>query len=396
MSLRYLNSMDIKQVRSRCTLRLFLFMATGLVSITARAQQPAPKPAPDLIVFTNGDQLTGTLERILGDTIVFKSDMAGEISVPAAKVKQLRAGGTFAVLRKDAPITRQLVTPGTIDIEGDTLKVSTPATGSSSSIAVKDLAFVVDKNTYLKETNPRPGFFYGWNGVITGGATLVRSTQNGSNYNAGIALIRAIPSVPYLPKRNRTMFNLLETYGKLTQPVIPQTTPATPDSVAKTNIFHSDAERDEYINSRFYALAITSFDHNYAQGLNLQQLYGAGFGWTPIQNAKQQLDMRFDIHYEKQAFTSASSNQNLIGATFAENYTRHLPGKLIFTETADILPAFNNSNAYSANLTAGLALPVYHRLSVNFNTTDNYLNNPAVGFKKNSYQFVTGISYSLH
>jgi hypothetical protein len=31
-----------------------------------------------------------------------------------------------------------------------------------------------------------------------------------------------------------------------------------------------------------------------------------------------------------------------------------------------------------------------------FSTTDNFLNDPAPAFKKNSYQFVTGVTYSLH
>jgi len=30
------------------------------------------------------------------------------------------------------------------------------------------------------------------------------------------------------------------------------------------------------------------------------------------------------------------------------------------------------------------------------NLLDNYLNNPAFGFKKNSLQFVTGVTYTLH
>jgi len=44
----------------------------------------------------------------------------------------------------------------------------------------------------------------------------------------------------------------------------------------------------------------------------------------------------------------------------------------------------------------GLALPVYHRLSLSVNFLDNYLNNPAFGYKKNSLQFVTGVTYTLH
>ncbi len=57
--------------------------------------QAAPKPAPDVIVFTNGDQLTGTLERADGDSFVFKSDIVGEVTVSADKIKELHTSGKY-------------------------------------------------------------------------------------------------------------------------------------------------------------------------------------------------------------------------------------------------------------------------------------------------------------
>ncbi len=261
--------------------RLAFLLFAGLYASfqTVTAQTPAPKPPPDLIVFTNGDQLTGTFERVLGDNIVFKSDMAGEITVPLAKVKQLRANGDFAVLRKDRPITKQPVTPGTIALEGSDLKLTIPNT-PEATIPTKEIAFVIDKGTYVKETNARPSFFYGWNGSVTGGATLVRASQNGNTFNAGIALTRAIPTVDYLPKRSRTLFGLTETYGTLTQPAIPINN--TPYSQVKTSIFHTGIEQDQYVSNRFYLLGTATFDHNFSQSIDLQQVYGIGAGWTPF------------------------------------------------------------------------------------------------------------------
>ena len=183
--------------------------------------------------------------------------------------------------------------------------------------------------------------------------------------------------------------------------MIPQTVPASPDTTVKTDIFAASFEQDKYFSPRFYALGHTSFNHDYSQGLDLQQVYGAGVGWTPITSPKQQLDVKADIHYEKQNFQQQaapavnSPDQNLIGSTISELYHRDLPYKVIFTESADVLPAFNNSNAYSADATVGFVLPVYKRLGVNFTATDNFLNDPAVGFKKNSFQFVTGVTYTL-
>lgn len=374
-------------------------LASSLLAPALFAQDK-PKPEPDVVIFSNGDQLTGTVERGAGDSIVFKSDMAGEITIPYAKIKELRAHGAFALLRKDTKTPTTAVQEGMVGYADSKVTLSS-SSATLETVDVKNIDFLIDKPTYDKQVTTRPGLLTGWKGAVTGGATFVRSTQNGSTFTAGTTLIRAIPLVPYLPPKDRSIFILNETYGKLTSPVIPQTVPPSPDTTVKTNIFAASFEQDRYFSPRFYALAHTSFNHDYSQGLDLQQVYGGGVGWTPITSAKQQLDVKADIHYEKQSFQQEpapavnSPDQNLIGSTISELYHRNLPYKLILTESADILPAFNNSNAYSADATVGFVLPVYKRLGVNFTATDNFLNDPAVGFKKNSFQFVTGVTYTL-
>jgi len=167
-------------------------------------------------------------------------------------------------------------------------------------------------------------------------------------------------------------------------------------SVTKTNIFHADAEHDKYFDAtKLYGLVGVSFDHNYSQGLNLQQIYGIGLGWTFIKTPVQQFDVKADVHYERQNFQPPTPNTNLIGSSFTELYHRNLPAKIIFTESGTFIPAWNNTNAYSAIFAAGLQMPTYKRLSLNVNLLDNYLNNPAIGFNKNSLQFVTGVLYTL-
>jgi len=382
-------------------MRISAYLTAGLLavllSVSANAQNVAPsaspaKPAPDVLVFTNGDQLSGTLIRAAGGSVVFKSDMAGEITVSLDKVKELRSSGSFAVLRKDVPVTRTSVQPGTIIFADGNITVANPA-GGPEVVPAKQVSYIIDQATYDRDLERRPGPFFGWNGNIRGGATLVRSTTNGTTFNGAIALVRAIPTVPFLPARNRTTFDVQETYGKQTSPG---------DIVAKTNIFHADAERDEYFSTAFYGLAQVTFDHNYAQGLDLQAVYGVGIGWTPIKTPKQEVDLKADIHFETQQFLSLTegvppaATLDLVGSTFSEAYRRNLPHKFVLTEVANVLPAWNNFSAYSANASVALAMPLFKRLGLQFATTDNFLNDPGAGFKKNSYQFVTGVTYSLH
>jgi hypothetical protein len=363
------------------------------------------KPAPDVVIFTNGDQLTGKLERAAGGSVVFASDMAGELTIPFDKIKELRSGAQFALLRKGVPVTKKSgpVPEGTVAVDAGKVVVAAPETAPVSE-PVGDVAYLIGKADFDKQIGRKAGFKDGWNGTLTGGATLVRSTTSATTLTAGVALTRAIPTVAWLPPRNRTTIDVVETYGKSTSPTIPPTNPPTPPTVVLSSIFHADAERDQYFSPKLYALGDTAFDHNYAQGLQLQQIYGGGVGWTPIKNDKQELDTKVDVHYEKQQFITTPVNggvvattpsANLIGSTFFESYRRNFPRKLVLTETANILPAWNNRNDYSANATVALSAPIFKRLSAVFTTTDNFLNDPAEYYKKNSYQFVTGVTYTL-
>jgi hypothetical protein len=361
--------------------------------LPAHAQDKA-KPAPDVIIFTNGDQLSGTLVRGVGDSIVFKSDMAGELTIPLAKVKEMHSTGSFALLRKGQTVTRAGITTGTLLLHDGAITIADPIT-SPQTVPVKDVAYLVDQTTYDRDLEKQPGLLYGWNGTMTAGASFVRSTNNGSTFNGAIGLVRAIPTVPWLPARNRTSFDMAETYGQMTQPVIPPTIPPSPDVVTKTSIFHSDAERDQYFTSRVYALGQVAFDHNFAQGLQLAQNYGGGFGWTAIKRATQQLDVKGDLHFLQQGFQAPASNQNLIGSSFAEVYALKLRHKIVLNQSASFVPAWNNMEAYAANVNGTLILPVFKRFGLSVTATNNYLNDPPPFYKKNSFVFTTGLTYSL-
>jgi len=366
----------------------FLFAAAAL----AQQSTPLPKPQPDVLLFTNGDQLTGKLIRADSGSVVFKSDMAGELTIPFDKIKELRSSGSFSMLKKGPPSKTNLVGQGQVNVADNKVTVTQvpPVT-----LAIKEVGYVIDTPTYNREVNHQLGFFHAWNGAITAGATLVRATDNITSFTAGISLARLSPTVDYLPRHTRTTFNLIETYGKATSPIIPQTIPPSPSPVVtKTSIFHTDAERDWYFTPRLYALANVAFDHNFSQGLDLQQLYGGGIGWTPIQEERQQLDLKADVHYERQSFF-AQPDLDLIGSIFAENYRRALPRKIVFTQVADYIPSWNNSQAYSAMFGVGLVLPTWKRFGANFAVTDNYLNNPSPGYKANSFQFVAGLAYTI-
>src|SRR5579875_3611040 len=98
---------------------------------------PAPSAAPDVLVFTNGDRLTGKLKSAAGGNVVFHSDMAGDLTVPYGKVKELTSGTEFVALHAEKPGKVKAVGSGTVTFEADKV-VLKPATGVEQTVAPKD------------------------------------------------------------------------------------------------------------------------------------------------------------------------------------------------------------------------------------------------------------------
>ncbi|HWC98699.1 MAG TPA: DUF481 domain-containing protein [Candidatus Sulfopaludibacter sp.] len=363
-----------------------------VLSACLGAQTPAtpPKPEPDVLIFADGERLVGHLLRAHGSTVTFKSDALGEINVDWSKIQELHSSQTFAILEKKIKLNRHSdtskVPQGTITMTKQAVTVTPPA-GPPQTLPVAEAAHVIDVPSFEKDILHNPGFLEGWNGAVTAGASFVEATQNSRTLTTGIHMVRAIPTENWLNARDRTSFNFMVSDGVVTQPKIP---------TIKTNIIHGDIERDQYFpETRFFAFGQAAFDHNYSQGLDLQQNYGGGLGWTAVKRSNTTLDFKGSVSFTRQQFSIPGNDHNLIGSVFAQNYSHKFGKGILFLEQVSATPAWNEAHAYAAAGNASLTVPVYKRLAFSIATVDSFLNDPPPGFKKNSFQLTTGLTYTL-
>ncbi len=328
--------------------------------------------------------------------------MAGELTIKWANIKELRSDKRFALLTTQQKLTRKdaeaIVPQGKITVIGDgkNQNITIATAQAPVTISTDKADLIVDAAAFDKAVNHHPSLLQDWGGTASGGFSLVRSTQNSTTFNVGVNLVRATPGVDWLPARSRSTIDYNQSYGMVSQPgAVPFIAPV------KTNIFHADAERDEYFSPRAYVFADVAFDHNFSLGLDLQQAYGGGIGITLLKNAHRTLDFKGDAHYEKQAFflppgaTAASPNDTLFGSTFSEKYLVYLAKGLVLNEFGSFSPAWNTPADYSAHVNATLGFPVYKGLGFNIGAIDDYLNNAPVGANKNSVQYITNLTYTI-
>ena len=362
------------------------------------------EPAPDTIVFTNGDRLSGTLVRAVGNEVVFHSTIVGDVTVKWDKVKELHTGTKLAVLEKSVlsrhGVTRTTIPEGTLAVANDEITVHATSGAATPPIPLKSAEYVVDEKTLERQITGHPGVLAGWNGALSAGATIVQATQDQYTFTGAASLSRTAPTVTWLDPHNRTSVDFSGSFGKIIQPAYASGGVMTPASTSKSSIYHADAERDEYFSARFYALAQTAFDHNFAQALDLQQIYGAGIGWTAIKSPTHELDVKSTLQYEGQDFIDAidGENQNLIGSTLNGAWAAKLPHKVQFKQDVSWIPAYNNPYAYSAGETDSLTMPFFKRLAFSVGSMDSYLNDPPPATpptKRNSLEFTTGLTYAI-
>jgi hypothetical protein len=345
--------------------------------------------APDTLTLSNGELLIGDLEHADASAVAFKSDSAGALTIPWTKIRELRAPHAFAVIRKGVglrtPSSFAAVPRGALTVINQTMTV-TAAAGAPLTMPVGDILYVVDDTIFQTHIERNPGFFETWTGTMTAGASTILATQDNRTFTGSVDLVRTVPAQTWLATRNRTTVDFTGSYGAITQPATPS---------IKTDILHADVERDEYVTGRVYAFAQGTWDHNFSQGLDLQQAYGGGFGRTVRQTAVDQLDLTASVVYTRQAFQLAADNHDLVGSTFAQSYHRKWAGGASLIETVSVTPSWNVPSAYSAVGNLALNLPVYKVLGATFKILDNYLNDPPSGFQKNSFQFIAGATYTV-
>jgi len=418
---------SVVSCKLRTTAALSFLLATSFSGLAQAAAKkpvaPATKKKPEIkeeLTLKNGDRLTGQLLNSTGTQIKFKSDLAGEVTVAWNNVKELKSNREFAVIPKDVKDTRDsaAIPQGAIRIEEKKIVVSptvpekteagaTPSKTEPSrteekptatnkevlvakEIPTSKIGFIVDDASYQSEIHRKIGWSSGWDGHIITGSTTIFSTQDSFLLTVSAALKRSVPTVGWLDPKLRTTVDFNLSVGKTTQ---------VGDPTTYTNVYHVGAERDEYFSPRGYYLQVTSFDHDFSQGLVLQQIYGGGVGATLLKKENHEFDITADLHYEGQQFNATADvtelNLHLIGSSLTEAYSRKW-GKIRFDEKLSADIAWNNASAFSASGNSSVRMPVYKNLGFSVSVIDNFLNNPQVGYKKNSLQFSTGFALSLH
>jgi hypothetical protein len=183
-------------------------LAVILLSICAAAplriyaqDANAAKPEPDVLILQDGEKLIGHMQSATSSSVVFKSDLVGEITIDWSKVKELHTSQKFAAVPKNVKLRTSedasKVPQGTVTMSDQKLQVETTQ-GAPQSIPVSDVGTVVPEDAFQNAFEGR-NFFQGWKGGATLGISLTEATQKSRTFTGAVNLVRAVPSESWRP-----------------------------------------------------------------------------------------------------------------------------------------------------------------------------------------------------
>jgi len=128
----------------------------------AYAQAPAAKPAPttptDVLIFANGDQLTGKLDSVTDGNVIFKSDMAGTVTISIDKIKELKSGAEFALLRKGVLHDKAHVPEGSVVVADKKLTLTPGPNEPPAVVPAEEVDYLVDRASFDKQMAHKAGY----------------------------------------------------------------------------------------------------------------------------------------------------------------------------------------------------------------------------------------------
>jgi Protein of unknown function, DUF481 len=140
-------------------------------------------------------------------------------------------------------------------------------------------------------------------------------------------------------------------------------------------------------NARFVSINADGY-HNTSLGLYAQESIGLGVG-TLIGS----LELDADVRFVDERFYGPTESAKLFGTLLSERYSLPI-GNAVVTETLQLLPVFNKSNAWQARGILALAVPLSRTFSLTVSAFDDYLDNAPSSFHKNYFKTTVGVQFS--
>jgi len=321
----------------------------------------------DEVLLKNGDRLTGKIETLADGKLVFKSDVAGAVTIDVAKIQTFSTDSPIQVHLKDGTVFNLkalIAQPGHFAIEStETLQAQ-----------VFRLADIVSINPPAK---PKPK----WSGDISAGLT---STHG----NTRTESISASANFRKRTEKDRTQLSADYARGR-------QEDPDTGEKMTTEDWWRTKAKYDYFLTKKLYGYLDGRYERDAIAELDRRVIVGAGGGYQWIESD----DMSFSTElgaaslYEK--FDTQDDSNSELSVQAGYRFDALLTKAVKFIHDLTYYPSTEKFSDYYLTSTAELRASFTERMFTNFKVIFGYDVTPAPGQGSTDVKYIWGVGLSF-
>ncbi len=326
----------------------------------------------DQVTMKNGDRLSGTIVRFDGKNLVFKSEFAGEVTIPWDAVAGLESKEPLHVGLKD-----QQTVVGAISASGTDFQVKTAETGpvSAKREAVTSIRNKAEQEAYdlQIERLRNPRLVDLWVGMVDLGFSQTRGNAKTSNVTVSAEANR-------VTSRDKITVRFTS---------VNASNSTTGTSITTANAIRGGVSYGLNLTPKLYTFGQVDLEYDEFQSLDLRFAPSGGFGYHAVKTEATVFDILGGAGMNREFFSTGlnrTSGEALLGQEWSQKFNKitTLTEKLVF------YPNLTDTGSYRVNFDTSLNTAFRRWLSWQLTVSDRFLSNPVSGRKRNDVLFTTG------
>ncbi len=319
----------------------------------------------DELFFKNGDRLTGKIEHLVGGKFVFKSDIAGEVTVDISNIKTFSSDSPIKVCLKDGTVfTRKVVSsdPNRFAIEADeTLEAQEFELDALSSV-----------NPPLKPPAK-------WTGDLSVGVTSTHGNSKTEMISANANLVKRT-------EKDRAQVTADYAKGE-------QEDPDTGETVTIEDWWRAKGKYDYFLSKKMYGYLDGRYEKDAVADLERRVIIGVGAGYQWIESEDMNFSSEFGLASLYEKFDNQTESNDEISLQLSYNFDKKLRKNIKLVHDLTYYPSIDKFSNYFLTTTAGVRADFTEKFFVTAKAILNYDTTPAIGAHKTDVKYFLGLGY---
>lgn len=327
----------------------------------------SPNLYGDQITFKNGDRLTGKIANLADGKLVFKSDLAGQVTVDIKDIRTFASDSPVKVHLKDGTAFERKVAAS----EPDYFAIEVSGTLQAQQFRLADIALI----------NPPPKPEPKWTGNISGGVSATRGNTTADGANGSISLVR---------RSEKDRIQVSADYANRRQE-----DPDTGISKTTEDWWRTKAKYDYFFSKKMYGYMDSRYEKDSIALLDRRVLIGGGGGYQWIESDKMKFSTEIGLASLYEKFDNQPNSNNELSAQVGYNFTRSLTETVKFIHDLTYYPSTDKFTDYYLTSTAELRANLTQHMFMNFKVIFGYDATPAPGQGSTDVKYLFGVGWDF-